>query len=38
MHQQIIRNRPALLLEQTNRTFQVDCVPEDDLEGGKIAT
>jgi hypothetical protein len=30
MNQQFVGNSPALLLKQTDRTFQVDCVPEDD--------
>ena len=30
MNQQFVGNAPALLLKQTDRTFQVDCVPEDD--------
>jgi hypothetical protein len=30
MNQQFIGNAPALPLKQTDRTFQVDCVPEDD--------
>jgi hypothetical protein len=30
MNQQFVRNSPALLLKQTDRTFQIDCVPEDD--------
>src|ERR1700747_1033476 len=30
MNQQLVRNSPALLLKQTDRTFQIDRVPEDD--------
>ena len=30
MNQQFVGNVPALLPKQTARTFQVDCVPEDD--------
>ena len=30
MNQQLVGNVPALLPKQTARTFQVDCVPEDD--------
>jgi hypothetical protein len=30
MKQQFVGNAHALLMKQTDRTFQVDCVPEDD--------
>jgi hypothetical protein len=30
MNQQLVGNASALLLKQMDRTFQVDCVPEDD--------
>jgi hypothetical protein len=30
MNQKFVGNAPALLLKQTDRTFQVDRVPEDD--------
>ena len=30
MNQRVVGNGPALLLKQTDRTFQVDRVPEDD--------
>jgi hypothetical protein len=30
MNQQFVGNAPDLLLKRTDRTFQVDCVPEDD--------
>ena len=30
MNHQFIGNAPAFLLKQTDRTFQVDCVPEND--------
>ena len=30
MNQQLVGNTSALLLKQMDRTFQVDCVPEDD--------
>jgi hypothetical protein len=30
MNQQFVGNVPALLPKQMTRTFQVDCLPEDD--------
>ena len=30
MNQQVVGNSPALLLKQTDRTFQIGCVLEDD--------
>jgi hypothetical protein len=36
MNEQFVGDVPALLLKQPDRSFQIDCVPEDDCSHGQV--